>query len=210
MRIERLVVPPLDDNVYLVVDEPSGEACVVDTALGSKELLAKAKALGATIKLIVNTHGHPDHTADNEPLRAATGAKVAIFEAEASRLLRNARSTPWYLPAPPPASKADVLLREGSEVRIGGAVLVTLHTPGHTEGSASFYSAAEGVLFSGDTLLAGSCGRTDVAGGSPARMVQSLRRLAELPPATRVLPGHGPGTVIEKETWIADLAYPIV
>lgn len=210
MRIERLVVPPLDDNVYLVVDEPSGEACVVDTALGSKELLAKAKELGATIKLIVNTHGHPDHTADNEPLRAATGAKVAIFEAEASRLLRNARSTPWYLPAPPPASKADVLLREGSEVRIGGTVLVTLHTPGHTEGSASFYSAAEGVLFSGDTLLAGSCGRTDVAGGSPARMVQSLRRLAELPPATRVLPGHGPETVIEKETWIADLAYPIV
>src|SRR3989304_3856755 len=101
MQIERLVVPPLDDNVYLVVDEASKEALVVDTALGSKRLLAKATELGASIKFILNTHGHPDHVADNEAVRAATGAKVAIFEAEAGRLQRNARSTPWYLPSPP-------------------------------------------------------------------------------------------------------------
>ncbi|MGQ0798198.1 MAG: MBL fold metallo-hydrolase, partial [Methanobacteriota archaeon] len=84
------------------------------------------------------------------------------------------------------------------------------HTPGHTEGSASFYSASEGVLFSGDTLFRGTSGRTDVAGGSPARMVSSLRRLAKLPPETRVFPGHGPETTIGDETWVLDLAYPIV
>jgi len=210
MRIERFVVPPLDNNVYLVVDDASREALVVDTALGSEQLLAGAKDLGAGIKFILNTHGHHDHTADNEPLRAATGAKIAIFEVEAHRLQKNAREPRWFLPAPPPPSKADILLREASEVKFGGAALTTLHTPGHTEGSAAFYSASAGVLFSGDTLFAGSCGRTDVAGGSPARMLSSLRRLADLPADTRVLPGHGPETTIGKETWIADLAYPVV
>lgn len=210
MIVESLRVPPLEDNAYLVVDETTREAVVVDPAAGAQAILAKAQELGATIKVILNTHGHPDHTADNASLQASTGAKIGIFEVDAGRLQKNAKEAPWYLSAPPLASKADLLLKEGSEVRVGSIVLVTLHTPGHTEGSASFYSASGGVLFSGDTLFAGSCGRTDVQGGSPARMASSLRRLARLPPTTRVLPGHGPETVIEKESWIADLAYPIV
>jgi len=210
MRIERFVVPPLDNNVYLVVDEGTKEALVVDTALGSLQLLAKAREVGATIKFILNTHGHPDHTAEDEPLRAATGAKLAIFEVDAHRLVRNAREARWYLPTPPPPTKADILLKEASEVKVGKVALTTLHTPGHTEGSASFYCASEGVLFSGDTLFRGTSGRTDVAGGSPARMVSSLRRLAGLPPETRVFPGHGPETTIGDETWILDLAYPVV
>lgn len=210
MRIERFTVPPLDNNVYLVVDEPSQEALVVDVGLGAQTLLGKAKELGATIKFILNTHGHPDHTAEDEPLRASTGAKIAIFEVDAHRLEKNARDPKWYLPMPPPPAKAEVLLKEGSEVRIGKTSLVTMHTPGHTEGSACFYSAAEAVLFSGDTLFAGSCGRTDIAGGSPARMVSSLRRLQGLPPETRVLPGHGSETAIGRETWILDVVYPVV
>jgi len=210
MEIESVVVPPLDNNVYLVVDEGTREALVIDTALGSGELLAKAREVGATIKYILNTHGHADHVADNEPLRAATGAKIAIFEAEVARLQRVAREPRWYLQVPPPPSKAEVLLKEGSEVRVGGVALVTLHTPGHTEGSVSFYAPSAGVLFSGDTLFRGTCGRTDVAGGSPARMISSLRRLATLPPETRVLPGHGPETTIGDETWIANVVYPVV
>ncbi len=210
MRIEGFQVPPLDNNVYFVMDEGSKEALVVDTALGASELLGRAKEVSATVKLVLNTHGHPDHTADNETVRAATGAKIAIFEVDAHRLLKSPREPRWYLPAPPPPSKADVLLKEGSEIRVGDIQLRTLHTPGHTEGSACFYSREHGVLFSGDTLFSGSSGRTDVAGGSPARMVMSLRRLHELPPDTRVLPGHGPETRIGEETWIADLAYPVV
>ena len=210
MRIERLTVPPLDNNVYLVVDETTKEAIVVDVGLGAQALLAKASELGASIKFILNTHGHPDHTAEDEALRAATGAKLAIFEVDAHRLERNAREPKWYLPVPPPPSKPDLLLKEGSEIKIGKTTLTTIHTPGHTEGSACFYSPADRVLFSGDTLFAGSCGRTDVAGGSPARMIMSLKRLQEIPPETRVLPGHGPETTIARETWILDLSYPVV
>ena len=210
MRIETLVVPPLDNNVYLVVDEAAKQAAVIDTGLGGDALLAKARELGVQILYILNTHGHADHTADDASLKAAAGAKLGIFEVDAYRLGRNAKESKWFLPAPPPPVAADMLLKEGTTVLVGGIVLETLHTPGHTEGSCCFYSEAEGVLFSGDTLFAGSCGRTDTLGASPARMKASLRRLADLPPDTKVLPGHGPATAIGQETWIADLAYPVV
>jgi glyoxylase-like metal-dependent hydrolase (beta-lactamase superfamily II) len=210
MRIETLVVPPLDNNVYLVVDEAAKQAAVIDTGLGGDALLARAKELGVQILYILNTHGHADHTADDASLKAAAGAKLAIFEVDAYRLERNARESKWFMPAPPPAVTADLLLKEGTTVPIGGTVLETLHPPGHTEGSCCFYDERDGVLFSGDTLFAGSCGRTDTLGASPARMKASLRRLAEFPPDTKVLPGHGPPTTIGQETWIADLAYPVV
>lgn len=210
MHVETLVVPPLDNNVYLVADEDTKQAAVIDTGLGASEIQGKAQELGVKILYILNTHGHPDHSADDEPLQKATGAKLAIFEVDAYRLERNARESRWFLPAPPAPAKPDVLLKEGTPVTIGGITLVTLHTPGHTEGSCCFYNAHEGVLFSGDTLFQGSCGRTDVAGGSPAKLVASLRRLSQLPPKTRVLPGHGPETTIGAESWIADLAYPVV
>ncbi|HYM40749.1 MAG TPA: MBL fold metallo-hydrolase [Thermoplasmata archaeon] len=210
MHVETLVVPPLDNNVYLVVDEASHQAAVIDVGLGAREILAKAQELGVKILYVLNTHGHPDHTADDAPLKAATGAKLAIFEVDAYRLARNANEAKWFLPAPPPVVTPDVLLKEGSTVTLGGVTLETLHTPGHTEGSCCFYDEGDGVLFSGDTLFAGSCGRTDTLGGSPAKMKASLRRLAQLPPETKVLPGHGPATTIGAETWIADLAYPVI
>ncbi len=208
--IEKFVAPPLDNNAYLLLDEASKQAAVVDPALAGKEILPRAHALDAKILFVLNTHGHVDATADDDVIRAATGAKVAIFELDAPRLERNARETHWFLPAPPPAVKADVALKEGSELKLGNAAIRTLHTPGHTDGSACFYVEAEGILFTGDTLYAGSCGRTDVFGGSPAKMVFSLRRLRHLPPETRVYPGHGPETMIGDQTWISDLVYPVV
>ncbi len=210
MRVESLVVPPLDNNVYLVIDEASKQAAVIDAGLGSKDILAKAESLGVKVTIILNTHGHPDHTADDAPLKAATGAKLAIFEVDAYRLDRNAKESRWFLPAPPPAVAPDILLKEGTTVQVGSIKLETIHTPGHTEGSCCFYDEADGILFSGDTLFAGSCGRTDTLGASPAKMKASLQRLAQLPPETRVLPGHGPSTTMGQETWIADLAYPVV
>lgn len=210
MRVESLVVPPLDVNVYLVVDEESKQALVIDTGLGAQQILAKAKGLDVKIVTILNTHGHPAHTADDAPLKTATGAKVAIFEVDAYRLARNAKESKWFLAAPPPAVVPDLLLKEASTVPLGSAALETIHTPGHTEGSCCFYDEAHGILFTGDTLLVGSPGRTDSLGASPARMKASLQRLAELPPETKVFPGHGPSTTIGQETWIADLAYPVI
>lgn len=210
MRVEALVVPPLDNNAYLAIDEAVKQAVAIDPGLGARDLLDRAQSLGVKIVTILNTHGHPDHTADDAPLKTATGAKLAIFEVDAYRLGRNAKESRWFLPGPPPPVTPDLLLKEGSSVPLGRVALVTIHTPGHTEGSCCFYDEADGLLFSGDTLFAGSCGRTDMLGGSPAKMKASLQKLAQLPPATRVLPGHGRETTIGRETWIADLAYPVI
>jgi len=210
MRVEKVVSPPLDNNAYFLVDETSKLAAVVDPALAGRELLAMSERLGAKIIYILNTHGHPDSTADDESIRSATAAKIAIFEVDAPRLEKNARGTRWFLPAPPAPVKPDLLLKEGSELKLGDLVITTLHTPGHTEGSACFYVGSGKALFTGDTLYAGSCGRTDVQGGSPAKMVFTLRRLKELPADTHVYPGHGPEMTIGDETWISDLTYPVV
>lgn len=210
MLLEKVIAPPLDNNAYLLIDETSKEAVVIDPALAGEDLLDLAEKHGARITYVLNTHGHPDPTADDESIRKATGAKIAIFELDAPRLVKNARETRWFLPAPPPPVKPDLLLKEGSELKVGSFLVRTLHTPGHTEGSACFYLPSEDVLLTGDTLYKGSCGRTDVFGGSPAKMMFSLRRLKELPPSTRVYPGHGPETTIGDETWLSDLVYPII
>lgn len=210
MLIEKVVAPPLDNNAYLVIDEKGKLAAIVDPALAGEELLELAEKHGVKVLYVLNTHGHPDPSADDESIRKTAGAKIAIFDLDAPRLEKNARETRWFLPAPPPPVKPDVLLKEGSELKVGDLLFRTIHTPGHTEGSACLYVPSEGALFTGDTLYKGSHGRTDTFGGSPAKLVFSLRRLKELPPSTRVYPGHGPETTIGDESWLNDIVYPIL
>ncbi|TLZ58859.1 MAG: MBL fold metallo-hydrolase [Methanobacteriota archaeon] len=211
MRVTTFTAPPLKNNAYLVVDDSSLDAAVIDPGLAGQKILDSLKLSGASVKFILNTHGHADHTADDAKVKAATGAKVGIHEVDAFWFDRNAKSGRPYLQGPALPVKGDLLLKEGSEIKLGNTVLVTMHTPGHTLGSAVFYVASEGVLFSGDTVMAGSSGRTDLQDGSPAKMGFSLKRLyRDLPADTRVLPGHGPETTLRRESWIADLSYPLI
>ncbi len=211
MRVTSFTVPPLRNDAYLVVDESSLEAAVIDPGLGAEKILASLKLSGAVVKYVLNTHGHADHTADDANLREATGAKLGIHEVDAYWLERNAKDPRPFLEKPTPAAKPDLLLKEGSEIRLGNTVLTTMHAPGHSPGSAVFWVANEGVLFSGDTVMAGTSGRTDLRDGSPGKMTFTLRRLYRgLPGDTRVLPGHGPATTLRNESWIADLEYPLL
>jgi len=211
MRVTSFTVPPLRNDAYLLVDESSLEAAVIDPGQGAQKILASLKLSGAVVKYILNTHGHADHTADDAALREATGAKLGIHEVDAYWLERNAKDARPYLEHPTPPVKPDLMLKEGTEIKLGKTALVTMHTPGHSPGSAVFYVANEGVLFSGDTVMAGTSGRTDIRDGSPGKMTFSLRRLyRELPGDTRILPGHGPATTLRQESWIADLEYPLL
>ena len=211
MRVTSFTVPPLRNDAYLIVDESSLEAAVIDPGQGAQKILASLKLSGAVVKCILNTHGHADHTADDAPLREATGAKLGIHEVDAYWLDRNTKDARPYLEHPTPPVKPDLMLKEGTEIKLGKTVLLTMHTPGHSPGSAAFYVANEGVLFSGDTVMAGTSGRTDIRDGSPGKMTFSLRRLyRELPGDTRILPGHGPPTTLRQESWIADLEYPLL
>ena len=207
MEVEPFAVPPLENNVYLLYDPATKEAVLIDSSLGAAKLLPRIRELGLSLKFILNTHGHVDHVADNAPIAKETGAKIGIHEADAYRLEKVAREPRPYLPSPLAPSKADVILKEGTVVKVGAEEVRVLHTPGHTEGSVTFHAPSLGYLFTGDTLFPGRFGDADGEGGSPANLWRSLRRLAEFPSETKVLPGHGRPTRIGDEAWIANVRY---
>jgi glyoxylase-like metal-dependent hydrolase (beta-lactamase superfamily II) len=199
-RIHR-AVGPLSTNVHVLADERSREAIAIDTAIPSLAWITdELAARGWTLRLIVSTHGHWDHVGDNARVAEQTGARIAVHPLDAARL---GDPHPMWAPFDIPPSVPAVELAEGGEVRFGSVRLRVLHTPGHTEGSVCLEAAREGLLFSGDTLFAGSFGRVDLPGGSGEQMVDSLGRLATLDDAVTVLPGHGPTTTIGRErAWL--------
>lgn len=197
MKLLQRVIGPVSTNLYVLADEPSGEAIAIDTATPCVEWLTTTLAeRGWKLKLIVSTHRHWDHIGDNAPLSEATGAHIA-----AHALDRHGLEQPAALnaPFPIPPSIPAVDLAEGSRIRFGEIDLEVLHTPGHTEGSVCLLANDERLLFTGDTLFAGSWGRTDLPGGSDDAMVDSLSRLSALATDLRVLPGHGRHSTVEAE-----------
>ena len=195
---------PWQANAYLVWDGRSPDALVLDPGMGAAEpLIERVAANGLKLHVIANSHGHIDHIFDNAALIAASGAPLAIHPDDAHRLV-GANSYGLSVER----SVASIDLRDGEQLRIGDLVWDVLHTPGHTEGSVCLYEERAGLLLAGDVLFAGTYGRTDLAGGDDAAMVHSLARLArQLPPAVRVLPGHGPETTMERELpWLRRVA----
>ena len=188
-------VAPFDNGMYLLADD-RGEALLIDPSRGEREAMTTIRDHGLRLVEILNTHGHQDHVFDNARVQEETQARIAIHAADAYRL------DPATRPASqlePPQSVADDLIAEGPLTFVRDLELQALHTPGHTEGSVCFYLPKEGVLFSGDLLFAGNVGRIDLPGGDAKQMEASLARVATLPPATRVFPGHGPATTIGDE-----------
>jgi hydroxyacylglutathione hydrolase len=188
-------VEPFDNGMYVIADD-IGDAILIDPSRGEREAMVTIREHGLRILEILNTHGHQDHVFDNARLQEETRARIAIHAADAYRL------DPATRPASqlqPPQSVADDLIAEGPLGYLRDIELRAIHTPGHTEGSTCFYLPKDGVLFSGDLLFAGNVGRTDLPGGDTQQMEASLARVATLPPATRVFPGHGPATTIGDE-----------
>lgn len=204
VRIEVGAFGPWATNAYLVWDGRSDEALVVDPGMGAAgALVARAADGGLRIHLIANSHGHIDHVFDNAALKRASGARLAIHPDDAYRL-----SGENIYGFDVEASVAEHDLREGDNLEIGNLRFRVMHTPGHTEGSVCLYEADQRLLLSGDVVFRGSYGRTDLPGGDDEQMVASLKRLVgEIPPATRILPGHGPETTMAAEVpWLIRIA----
>jgi glyoxylase-like metal-dependent hydrolase (beta-lactamase superfamily II) len=204
VRIEAAPFGPWQTNAYLVWDGVTPDALVVDPGMGAAEpLMERVGANGLRLHLIANSHGHIDHIFDDAPLMRAGDAPLAIHPDDAYRL--DGRNNYGFELEAVTATRE---LREGEQVRIGDLVFDVLHLPGHTEGSVCLYEERRAVLLSGDVLFAGSYGRTDLPGGNDEQMVASLTRLArQLSPGTRVLPGHGAETTLERELpWLQRIA----
>lgn len=180
VRIEKLVVGPMENNVFVVRDKGSGEALIVDAANEHELLLEVSRATG--VRRVLTTHGHWDHIQAVEALRDA-GIDVGISEQDATML-------PSY----------DFVIPDDEVVELGSLRLRTIHNPGHTPGSMSFLLEGHPVVFSGDTLFPGGAGNTSFPGGDFDQIIRSIdRKLFTLPADTLVLPGHGLDTTIGAE-----------
>ena len=186
MKLTSLTVGSIGTNCYILYNEDTKDAVVIDPSDEATLVEARIRALGLTVRGILLTHGHFDHGGDVARIRQLTAAPVYLHPAD--------RTLPSWLTHGLGDTED---LADGDTLEFADLRFSVLHTPGHTPGSVCFL--CEDALFAGDTLFAGSCGRTDLPGGSWTDMCASLRRLAELPGNYRVFPGHGEQTDLEQE-----------
>ena len=193
----------LQCNCTLLGDEATGEAMVVDPGDNVAYILERLAAHKLTLKQIVVTHAHIDHVGGALQLKRATGAPVLLNENDLPLLDMMDVQAGWLGVAPPEVAAPDENVREGMVVGIANHKAEVLHTPGHTPGSICLHFAPEKLLLAGDTLFAGSIGRTDLPGGDRRQLLFSIHdKLMPLPAETRVIPGHEAETTIgaERET----------
>ena len=197
---EILAVGPLRCNCSVIGDEASHEAMVVDPGDDISKIVAILEKHQLTVKQIVITHAHIDHVGGAMKLRTLTGAPIYLNENDYALLKMLDVQAAWLGMAAPETVEIDQSAGHGDILHTGELVSTVLHTPGHTEGSICLYFPAEKKLIAGDTLFAGTIGRTDLPGGSFEKIIQSLKgKLLELPDETLVVPGHGSLTTIGDE-----------
>lgn len=192
MDVEQMKVGFMEVFCYIVSCPNTKQALVIDPAGDEEAIVSRIREKGLTLKYIVNTHGHADHTCGNFKMKSLTGALIVIHELD-EQMFNSAHgreiARQWgFTPSPP----ADITVKDGDSIEIGDVSLSVIHTPGHSPGGICLFG--EGNLFSGDTLFVGGIGRTDLPGASPEQFMKSIRtRLLTLPGYTIVWPGHDYG-----------------
>ena len=187
LKVHTLPLGSYQTNCYIIHDEAAATCCVIDPGYNPEIILDKVDELGLTVEAVLLTHGHFDHVGGVRQLAAETGCEVCICSEDLSM---------------PPMMTAGPLYythtyADGDCVRLAGLDITVMHTPGHTPGSVCLM--ADTAIFSGDTLFAGSCGRTDLPGGDWATILKSLKRLASIEANLWVYPGHGESTNLTAE-----------
>ena len=197
MKITTLRLGMLQTNCYVLGDD-TGVAAVVDPGGRITELKDYIDHHGLRVKKIVLTHGHADHIAGAMELKRESGADIHMHAADRGWLTAKDDPMARHLGLTEDIA-LDAEVAEGDTLVMAGVPFIVLHTPGHTPGGCCFYSAEQNTLLSGDTLFAGSIGRSDLVGGDALVLQKSLDRLKLLPDETKVFPGHGPSTTIALE-----------
>ncbi len=193
-------VGPLQCNCSIIGDERTREAMVIDPGDDIDDVLNLVSKHNLRVKQIVVTHAHIDHIGGAMKLRAATGAPILLNQNDYALLKMLDVQATWIGVPPPGKVEIDRSVTTGETVSAGTHTAEVLHTPGHTEGSICLYFPAERKLIAGDTLFAGSIGRTDLPGGSMEKIIRSLHdTVLALPDETVVVPGHGELTTIGEE-----------
>ncbi len=174
LQIIQIEASEMDNFSYLIYCPETLQGAAVDPSMRPERVLQKAAELGVKLRLLLNTHGHQDHTAGNELILKSSGAKLAAH--------------PDDLPNP------DIPLTEGLKLELGNGIIEVIHTPGHTPGSVIF--KIDNQIITGDTLFVSRCGRADLPGSDVVALYESLQRLKKLPGETRIYPGHDYGPTV--------------
>lgn len=199
MKIEHFSMGPIAANCYVLLDEASGEAAVIDPGACEQPLIDYLQSDAVKkVRYILLTHGHYDHLMGVADVKAVTDAPVYIHPGDAACLTDESESlADTHLPGQQNVVTPDEFLEEGMELPLGELTIRVLHTPGHSRGGVCF--VVGDVIFSGDTLFRHTCGRTDLPGGDYATLMHSLERLTELSGDYQVYPGHNRATTLAHE-----------
>ncbi len=200
--IQIFTLGPLENNTCLLGDAPTRQAVIVDPSLGCESILSKLQAENWQITQIWLTHAHFDHTAGIESLQRALGKvlPIGMHPADLPLYLDGGGAKQFGIhnrPGPAPS----IEFQHGQTLSIGGASVEVRHIPGHTPGHVLFYLPSAATALVGDVIFSGSIGRTDLPGGSYTQLIESIcTQVLSLPPATRLISGHGPATSVEEES----------
>lgn len=197
MKIEIITVGPLQVNCYVIYDENSLEAIVIDPGDEYEKIIRLIEEKKLRVTYIICTHAHFDHIGAVLKIKEKTGATIAINlgDLEMYRYAVDQAAIWGYSIEQPP--EPDIFLVDGDEIKLGNLKFKVIHTPGHSPGGICLYG--EGIVITGDTVFAGSVGRTDFPGGSIQEMKDSFKMIMNLSPETRIFPGHGPVSTVKKE-----------
>ncbi|MEM1659929.1 MAG: MBL fold metallo-hydrolase [Candidatus Bathyarchaeia archaeon] len=211
MEVKMFILGRLLTNCYIVSCPKTRKAVIIDPGFETHEeaqqIVSYLNDNGIEPTAVINTHGHPDHVAGNKMMKEIFSIPILIHEGDAQMLgelgRKLARIYGFNIDTPP----ADKLLHDGEEVMLGQQILKVIHTPGHTPGSICIQ--VKNMLFTGDTLFAGSIGRVDFPHSSEEHMKASLRRIKSLPDELTVYPGHGPLTNLGEEKRLNPFLYDL-
>ena len=198
MIIKTFVEPPIDNNNYLIVDEETKNAALIDCSSIDDRIDEEIEKQGANLKYILLTHGHFDHIAGIRPNRFKNNPQIVMHKADLDWLNNANQYLPMFGMPEITIPKVEIFVEDGDIIQLGSLEIKVLHTPGHTQGGVCYL--VDGNLFSGDTIFREAVGRCDLEGGNFNQIVESIEdKIFTLPPKTVIYPGHGNITSVEWE-----------
>ncbi|MBQ6631336.1 MAG: MBL fold metallo-hydrolase [Romboutsia sp.] len=194
MKIEKIVEPYFGENMYILIDEETKKCAVVDPGGASDKILNYIRANALELEYIILTHGHGDHIGAVNKIKSQTNVKVIAHNDEKELLNDNRKNLSYSMHCGPQQLDADIYVNDKDKLELGNLKLSFIHTPGHTKGCMCI--RVNDDMFTGDTLFAGSIGRTDLYGGDYRQIEKSLKKLSKFEDKVKIHPGHGPSSTL--------------